>query len=271
MPDSNFGGVETPPHFVLSPKRTAKRNPVEDAQIVSNVRYALSKGYPQLGHVAEGILEPVAIVGGGPSLKKTLPLLKDFYAKGMKIVAAGSAHDFCVKNGIIPWAATCIDPLPAMSKHYNRPQKKTRYLISATCDPSVFKRLRGHKIFLWYPDIGVDLQFAKPVMLVLGGCTVVLRTLHLLYAQGFRAFHFFGFDGCVDPDTEEHHAYDATPDGENQTYKLGNRIFKVPGPLISQFWDFDDLLARHGSKFDIAIHGDGLMAQLVRERARQGI
>jgi hypothetical protein len=271
MPDSLNGGAETPPHFVLSPKRTSKRNPVADEKIKANVRYALSKGYQQLGSVADSVDEPVAIVGGGPSLKHTLPLLKEYYAAGMKIVAAGSAHDWCVKNGIIPWAAVCIDPLPEMAKHYNRPQKKTRYLISATCDPAVFKRLRKYQVYTWFPDIGVDLSFAKPVMLVLGGCTVVLRAIHLLYAQGFRAFHFFGFDGCVDPDTEEHHAYDATPDGENQVFKLGERIFKVPGPLISQFWDFDDLLAHHADKFDLAIHGDGLMAHLMRERARQGI
>ena len=30
---------------------------------------------------------------------------------------------------------------------------------------------------------------------------VVLRSLNLLYGMGYRNFHFFGFDGCDDPET----------------------------------------------------------------------
>lgn len=257
-----------PTSFSLTPTLVSRNNPVSNDRLLANARANVAKGHRQVEPATAEIDEPIAVVGGGPSLTPTLPALKAF---PWKIVAAGSSHDWLVRQGIVPWAATCLDPLPAMASYYTLPQRKTRYLIASTCDPSVFKALRGAKRFLWHPNVGVDLRFAKPKMLVEGGCTVVLRSLNLLYGMGYRNFHFFGFDGCDDPETGRHHAYDTPPDGEVQTYRLGCREYQVRGSLIIQFHEWDLMLAHHGDKFRATVHGGGLMAALHRERAMLGI
>jgi hypothetical protein len=264
------GGAETPSRFILQPAIISKRNAAPDDQILRNARWAVSQGFQEVMPQAGKTAEPVCLVGGGPTIRQTLPTLKAFYEQGVKVVATGSVHDFLVENKIIPWAAVALDPQPEMAKFYRRPQKATTYLVSVTCHPSVFKKLKGKRVGVWFPELGVDFSEFRPKMMVHGGCVVTLRSLNLMYAIGFRNFHFFGFDGC-DSDEGEHHAYQTVPDGAAKEYWLDGRRFVVRGAQIAQFFDFDSMLVKHGDKFNVTVHGNGLMAALHRHRVLQSL
>ena len=103
---------------------------------------------------------------------------------------------------------------------------------------------------------------------VQSGATIALRALRLFSILGYSRFEMFGFDSCkIDG---EHHAYDQ-PDADNQpSFKLSvnDRLFEVSPWMINQFMEFMEIIKREGAEWEMKVHGDGLIAYLVKEGAR---
>src|SRR5215475_9497127 len=235
-------------------------------KVVANIRASEQRGLQQIHDFAdwrEGM--PVALVGGGPSLHETLPELKRYH----NIMACGSVYDHLVGNGIIPrWCVLC-DPDPVMANYVRRAHWDTTFLVASQCDPAVFKELDDRKVVVW--NCGGDVEDNTAIwgdqrtVVVGGGTTVGTRAIIIAMNFGFANIHLFGFDTCVSDKT---HAYPVAEDvGDIIPIRLSGpegREFRMARYHISQLFDFKKTLEVFGHRFRVTVHGDGVLAELMR-------
>ena len=250
---------------------------------IKNVKINAHKGYRGIQDlpgfsVIKGHNFPIALVGGGPSLKSNLDRLRDFKLAGFPIIACGSVHDYLVQNDIIPEYATICDPDPLVLEYLKHTNKNTKYLLALSLDPCVFDYINGHEFYVWNcrsdeaaEAVKVDvngLGYAD----IFGGCTVGLRSMPIAMCLGYTNLHFFGFDSCMGSG-KEHHAYEFATDKEEvgETYsirfgdtKLGEpdkdgKYYICSGYQLAQAWHFQIYLQNFGKLFTPTFHGEGLL------------
>jgi hypothetical protein len=216
---------------------------------------------------------PLAIVGGGPSLRKTINELHDF----KDVMVCGSAHDYVVNSGINPkYAVVCSarhDPGELPSDFIKCPRYFCEYLIASCCHPAVFDALCDQNVTLWNSYAAFPHEIYNNEPLVQGGSSVVLRALPIAILLGYYDLHFFGFDSCFEK-PEENHAYDAGAHSlEHDLTKV--RIGAEDGPeflthiaWLVQARDFQEMCKHMGHLFNPIIHGDGLIAEIMRQAAQ---
>ncbi len=212
---------------------------------------------------------PIAIVGGGPSLKDTIHLLADY----KYVMVCGSAHDYVIEHSKchINYVVVC-DPDELVINYLQlKPSINTKYLIASQCDPKVFEHLKHERVHIWHSGGGTDLSiFGEGNLALGGGCTVGTRAMCMALAFGFSKLHLFGFDTCL-TDKYAHHAYEFT-DPEKET--LGNiheialdgpngKKFKVAGYMLGQLFDFQQLLKMYAHRMEVKIFGEGLLQYLM--------
>lgn len=226
--------------------------------------------------------EPVAIVGGGPSLKYTLEELRNFKV----IIAAGSAHDYLVSKGIVPTYNLIIDPEVVVVNYLKNAHPNCTYIIASCCHPDVFRAMvdypvvRFHAAGLqpeWYTaewnKAGLISNEYKP--LVGGGCTCGLRSITLAHLFGYTNIHLFGMDSNLDQNNDDHHAYPFI-DTENEflgdvidmTIGTNGRKFRVAKYMMAQLWGLRDLMSMYYEKFKITVHGDSIAYEFMKDKNR---
>lgn len=230
---------------------------------------------------------PVALVGGGPSVKKELDNLKEFQACGFPIVACGSSHDYLVENGIIPDFCTICDPDPISAAYIQKHNEKTKYLLALSCDALVFDTLKDRQIYVWNcrsdeaaPQIQEHIVGQVDI---LGGCTVGLRTVSIFMTLGFTNIHFWGYDSCMSVGDvkdyyNEHHAYNFATDkedvGQLHPIRFGDHKSKTPaedgkyymcsGYQLAQAMHFHSFLVGYGAAFTPTFHGEGMLGDFYK-------
>jgi hypothetical protein len=173
----------------------------------------------------------------------------------------------------------------------------TVYLLASQCDPSVFEGLPRDRTYIFHTmtTLVTDLleaQYGKVWHSIPGGSTVLLRAIPLMRMLGYTKFHLYGCDSCllpppvVEPITHAllgrmpmelsehamvHHAY-AQPENDAAvilpvTTNPGGRVFYCHGWQISQAQEFMDLLKMLGDVIELEIHGDGLLAYILKTGA----
>ena len=254
--------------------------------VENNIRKNLQRNLPEIENLPEWKKSkkdfPLAVAGGGPSIKYTVDTLRNFKI----IIAAGSAHDWLVEHNIIPTYCLIIDPDPISANYLKHPQVTTNYLVASCCDPKVFDTLNGYQVTRWH-SAGNDPQWydtewqkaglsdinKKPV--IGGGCTCGLRAISIAMLFGYANLHFFGMDSNLDLNTNEHHAYNFVDPvnehlGDVITMRLGDkehgRVFKVAKYMMAQLWGFKDLIQNHGHRFNVTVHGDSIIYEFMRIR-----
>jgi hypothetical protein len=100
----------------------------------------------------------------------------------------------------------------------------------------------------------------------------MLRAFSLLRMLGFYRFEVYGFDSCLRDD--EHHAY-AQPENASDTKNLvrvscGDRVFRCKPWMASQAQEFIDLIRFIGDEIELVVHGDGLIAHIIKTAAEGG-
>ena len=210
---------------------------------------------------------PIAIVGGGPSLKNTIGELKDY----KYIMVAGSAHDYvqewAIKNDKKITFAVICDGDPVMQTYLQNVTYPTKYLVASQCDPNLFKYLDRYDVYLWHSGgEGIDnISFGEGELVLGGGVTVGTRAIAIALGMGFSDLHLYGFDNCLTSDYK-HHAYDFN-DPEKETLgniaeiqlEEGGKKYAVAGYMLAQLFDFKKMLAMYSSRMKITIHGEGLL------------
>lgn len=251
----------------------------DEQTIIQNVKTNIEfrrpylKTHPEFQKI-KGKDQPIAIVGGGPSLKKTWSILDYFEGP---IMAAGSSYDFLRKLDIVPKYFTACDPDKAVLNYLKYPTNVTDYLISTYCDPEVFRYLKDKRVYTWHVYSENTIEHIKQhdsgSDLIGGGCTIGLRSINLALLLGYTNIHLFGFDSCIES-LDETHAYDIeTPEEKlalSDAYKIkigknGKKQYLVLGYQLAQAEHFKEWLTTHYRLITFTFHGEGLLKDVYED------
>jgi uncharacterized Rossmann fold enzyme len=241
----------------------ALANSVED--ISRNIEHAIGLDYIPFNELIETKSGAVAVVGSGPSLKKTWHKLKNF--KG-DIIACNAACQFLLEKGIVPQYMMCFDAdklvLGFFTKHLD-----ITYLIASRCVPQVFDVLKDCKIVVWHAsgDKTIRELLEKHEVnepMVIGGSAAVTRTMILAMPMGYTEIHIYGGDSSfADGDT---HIRQSTTTERRMAVKCAGRVFEVAPWMTIQVEDLKKLAPLiNRLKIKLFVHGDGLLQHVARE------
>ncbi len=227
----------------------------------------------------------LAIVAGGPSLADTVNELRALIAEGVNVIALANSTAWLLDHGIQPSAQVVLDAKPNNATFVHDVPGCT-YFVASQCDPSVFERVLsfegvdGHtgptkngnsqRVFMWHAINNEDEFDAvlggtdEPWTPIHAGSTITYRAIRLFQVLGYSAFHMFGFDSCVM--NERHHAYDQKSADHFLRAEItcNGRPFVVTGWMVHQAMEFTKFCKEFAQELDLYIHGDGLIAHMVR-------
>lgn len=220
----------------------------------------------------KGNNKPIAIVGGGPSVKTQIEKIKEFKT----IIVAGSAHDWLIEQGIIPTYGVICDPDPVSINYYKKLDSEVTYLIATSCDPKIVEHFKDHSLVLWHchsEDAAVKIkEVEKEYYGIAGGCTVGLRSLCIAILLGYNNVHLFGFDSCLGVEDNSHHAYGFSTEAEEDygiTHKImlgkdkpGEKVYTCIGYQLAQAHHFKEFYFAHYNLFTPTFHGEGMLQDL---------
>lgn len=270
--------------FAFGGEVSDEMHPPAIPMAMENIRANCARGLPTL-RWQKYRPENFLICGGGPSIKTTLPILKEEIAKGGKTIAINDTYDWLVDRGIIPdYFAMCeIEPWPI--NFIRKPQRQTMFCLPSLAHTSAFERLKDFNILLWHLPMGIgeEGEYTKAALdgqgnrelVISGGEAMSIRAIPMGGVLGFRRFQMFGVDGsfmsCDDPD--------APYPEENSTHVYHNRVKDdVPGCTLHprKFWHGGRIFWSHHCyarqmldlirycrirqhMFTLKCHGDGMV------------
>ena len=245
---------------------------VPNDDIVNNIKHSIKLGLPQIKQ-HDPNTETLCILGGGASLLTTFDELKHEYYSGAKLVAVNGTYNWLLEKNMKPSIMAMVDAQDYTAKYIKEDVPGCRYLFASQCHPSVFEACEGRDIHLWHAiNTEEELKIIKDYYMnkfayTAGGSTVILRLFFILELLGFSKFHLFGFDSCL-TDEGQHHAYTQDEnyrDAENTRWvTCGNKKFLCTGWHISQAYHFQEVIREFGNKFDLIVHGEGLIAHMIK-------
>lgn len=244
----------------------------EPELVRQNVAINIRRHLPQL-QTYEKQDQVLGLVGGGPSLD--ISDIQDAQERELKFVSMNGTHDWLLDHGIQPSMHVQVDAREHNARFVQNPQHGTRYLIASQSHPAVFENLEGYDVTIWH---GISTPEEKPILddyyfgqylHVIGGSTVMLRAFTLLSMLGFKDFEVFGFDSCYIGD--DHHAYEQPENGKDNLIhlKVGDREFVCGDWMYSQAKDFIGQTKALGNNWNLSIHGDGLIAHILKTGAEK--
>jgi hypothetical protein len=239
--------------------------------VLANVKENIRLGFQQVQPYPTNDVE-VMIVGGGPSLKSQIGEIRRLRDQGVKLVCLNNAYQYCLDHDIKPSAYVMVDARPFNLRFVENVIPDCKYFIASQCDPAVFGRLLEVKeqTYIWHTsaeEIQDALQEAYPKCFpVPGGSTVLLRAIPLFRMLGFKRFHVFGCDSCLEEG--QHHAYAQKENDEQAVIpvRVGGEVFYCNPWMVSQAREFIDLVGCMGDVMELEIYG-GLLRQILKSGA----
>ena len=206
------------------------------------------------------------ILGGGPSLNGQLETIKQLRAEGVKLATLNGSYNWALEHGLTPSAQFVVDARPHNARFTRPVVDGCKYFIASQCDPAVFEGLPEDRTYLWHSSTEMikDLLEHLPLWYgVPGGSTVLTRAICLLRMLGFKRFHLFGCDSCLEDG--KHHAY-AQPENDSEVVIntiVGDRVFHCHAWQCMQAQEFIDLITVFGDEIELEVHGDGLLRHIL--------
>ena len=249
-----------------------------DETILDNVRSNIRLQLPQFDPQPDR-QGSICIVGGGWSLEKTKDELLDICWQGSSIIALNGAAKWLMERNIRPAIQMVLDARPENAE-FIMDIPGCKYIIASQCAPETFEACEGKETYIFHASgeeaKGTLDEFYKGHWVnVIGGSTVGLRSISLARMMGFKFQHLFGFDSCYRDG--QHHAYPQKmndDEGSGRMYwamtnenKTEGREFRCSTWQASQAQNFRDFLAANGKHFRLQIHGDGLLAYMLKTGA----
>ena len=219
--------------------------------------------------------EVALIVGGAPSLSDSLMRLRFHKSRGGHVFALNGAHDYLIGKGIVPDFLVMCDAKQGNVAFVRKPHKNVVYVIASQCHPDVFAALDGYAVVQWvaYVD-GINAVVdatEKPVLVIGGGGTVMLKTMALVELSGYRKIQLFGCDSSYH--NGDNHAYRQTlNDGESLvTVEAGEKRFRCAPWMCKQAEDFEDQALQFiNSGGTLTVHGYGLIPWIAQQWGKNG-
>jgi len=207
----------------------------------------------------------------GPTLNKTWPEIAMAKAIGDDVFTVSGSHKFLIERGIIPYAHIDCDPRPHKALQIGEPHKDVEYWLASCIAPFYLGRLEGHHIKLWHSYNGTASRIAFKIeprsRMVVGGGSVGLRAMSILYCRGYRKFEIHGLD-CSFVDGEAHAGEHLGKPQEFVSVKCGERWFETSAVFVLYAQFFQKQLKMMPDAI-INLHGDGLLQHMQKTGAEQ--
>lgn len=215
------------------------------------------------------------ICAGGPSIKDTLPQIRDRLAAGnVSIIAINDTYDWLVDQGITPDYFAMAEIAEWPKEFLTKAQPQTTYFLADIAHPSGFDRLSGFNVVRWHLGSMDDDPFQKPYRDVIkqlipqwcevgGGEAVSTKAIALGHALGYRDFEMYGVDGCY-REGERSHAYLHRFTSWPELVTCEGRVFLAPYYLARQADDIRRMCEIWKGAFTLRCYGDGLVQHMHR-------
>jgi hypothetical protein len=233
--------------------------------------------------------EHAIIVSGGPSLDISKLKYLARKTKG-KIICVKHSYPTLLKAGIKPWACVILDPRPVegTSTHgivrstlFDKVDPSTKFFVASMTDPSVTKLLKEKtdNIHGWHAfsqaikdsiktkadgdalkaNIGDDATF------VTGGTCAAMRAIGMMHIFGFRNFHLFGFDCCMEGELSTKELSRTMEDGKKKYMHVETNGYEfwTTGELLAMAQDCEKLFNNKDIEMNINVHGEGTLVSEV--------
>jgi len=249
-----------------------------ESEMNANVTATIERGYTRFNEYLGKFEGEAAIVGAGPSIKRTHKDLKG------DVIAINSAIGYLLDQGTVPrWAM--IWDASHLCAQFAIPHPDITYLIGARCHPSVFERLKDCKVICWHA--GGDHNIAEFLVqkkldepMVNGGSAGVTRAMYLAVALGYRKLNIYGADSSYSDDGHTHINGSLVPEKDLMVWignGKGKKLFRTTPEWCAQVNEFRDIYAmfRHPNfGIEIEVYGEGMlphMAELMKAKAAYGL
>jgi len=243
---------------------------VELDALRANVKSAISRDCAWVNQHPENKGHAI-IVGGGPSLKKTMFYIRGMQMAGGKVFATNNTYKHLLAHGITPDAHVMLDARPENAEFV--PDDLSPKYYASQCHPSVLEAA-GPSLVCWHAHQAgyTDIVLSHPsgAIEIGGGTTVGLKAVALAYLMGYRDIRLFGFDSCYEDDA--HHAY-AQPLNDGQRIvdvTVGGQKFRAAPWMVAQAEEFKDTVtALVHLKCVVTVYGEGLLPKVAEEMGKR--
>lgn len=216
----------------------------------------------------------VAIVGFGPSLAETWPLI--LAGRFDTIWTVSKAHDFLIERGITPTHHTDTDYREHKVYYNSRFGPSTKYLMATQVHSLYLDRLAGCDVRLFHAVQPGGGTYAAGYMKLPVTFDAGLMASRLAYELGFRRQEWFGMDASMP-------APDRTHAGPHEGYRIieqsgGESLAPFPliiageqrlmNPFLVRQALFAERMLREVPKLTLKIHGDGALRPFLQERGK---
>lgn len=246
---------------------------VADSERNDNVRRNCSVVQGRLG-LREAAHDRVAVLACyGPSLRQTWPTIAMAQANGADVFSVSGSHGFLIERGVVPYAHLDCDPREHKAKQFGEPHPDVKYWLASCVHQSYIDRLAWHDLTLWH---SYNKEISKEVFkidpgheLVVGGGSIGMRALSVLYCRGYRHFEIHGMDSCNAVDGEHHAGVHYASPSNAVEVRCGDRWFSATAIQIAYArYFFKSQRMLKGSTF--TFHGNGLLAEMVKQGMKPG-
>lgn len=240
-----------------------------DSEITSNMRSALSRGLPELAFVPAHDGGAV-IVGGAPSMRALIPMIRAFKDAGAKIFALNGAMQFLSSQGIETDYFVMLDAREGNLRFVEH-RDSVKYLLASQVHPGAFDLLADEDVSLWHPNFpgAIDI-IGREALMIGGGTTVGLQAMSIAYVLGYRAIHLFGFDSSYSDD--DGHAYrQDLNDGERiEEVTVAGKVYRAAPWMVRQAMEFQETASQLANDdCTIMVHGEGLLPAIAANMMRE--
>lgn len=229
-------------------------------KIIGNIKTNLKHDIPRFKY------KHAVMVAGGPSIND---FVEDIRNSAGDVIALNGSAKWLRRHGIKPKYHILMDARSGV-EDYIEGDPDVTYYICSQCDPKCFERAKGCKVIMWHAAgedaIQHTLKGYEPgSSLITGGGTVGLRSLYLLFLNGYFSFTLYGYDSSNRG--EEKHAF-AQKMNEGQKvheFRFNGKTYLASGPMAAQANEF----VLHARKLlsygcSIEVKGDGLLPDIWR-------
>ncbi|MGE0363066.1 MAG: hypothetical protein AB7R67_20300 [Vicinamibacterales bacterium] len=253
---------------------------IPDDRLLANVAASIRRGYPQVWPVAPNP-HRVALVCGGPSINATVDELRQAVFEGAKLVTVNGAYAWCLERNLQPRAQIVMDARPTNARFLAPEVPQCRYYLCSQCAPETWDAVaRYPHVAIWHDEsdaavkAALDAYYLGAWCGVAGGTTVGTRAIGLLRMLGFLRFDVFGLDSCwmgyhTHAYAQPENAHDKRVRATISTVddSAPPRTFITSPWMLKQADDFQRFVRASGDKFLLNVHGDGLIAYMLRAHA----
>lgn len=247
---------------------------VHKNKIIHHVKRNIRLHLPQMDcHMPTD--RPVALVAGGWSLDETFDELRDLYFDGVPLVALNGAGNWLMERNIRPAMQVVMDAREDNRVFVETPIPHCRYFLASQCHPSLFEACKDRETFIFHirscgeesrEEEILNEYYNENWRHIPGGGTVGVRSISIMRILGYQLIHVFGLDSCLSP-TGKNHAYKQEFNASDKKVLpvwIGPHKFECSGWHAIQAHQFKQYIENHGEHFSLQVHGNGLIAQMMR-------